>query len=325
MAATEQQITERLQAATLACHPLLCRLNEIGNVRSFSGGRTIVQELEFPVLVDPKPFAESTWYNGYEVLTPGQWTPLNELHKTCTIGEEMGVFTAAEYPIRQAAVMLYEKGYDPDDIDPVEECIKSAAKMTAETITVGSRHGINSLPLLVSRTPTIGIIGGIDRQRHIFWRNLAISHDGRIGYRDMMHLMLDRLSIVEGMGSKASQKPDLILMGKEDFDACAPKEKTKTKYDDWGFESFEFEGTAVVLDPNIKPWIENYSIFQSRIYFLHTKYFHWRSYADRNWSRIDQDRFSKQAVGPLPDLYSWAGNLSLNCSYVQGVLYRKTC
>ena len=50
MAATDD-ITERLQAATIGSHPLLCRLNEIGNIRSFEGGRTIIEELEFPVLV----------------------------------------------------------------------------------------------------------------------------------------------------------------------------------------------------------------------------------------------------------------------------------
>lgn len=320
MESTEQQITELLQKATLASHPLLCRLNEIGNVRSFTGGRTIVQELEFPVLVDPKPFTESTWYNGYDVLKPGQWTQLNDLHKACANSEEAGAFSAAEFPIRQAAVVLLGESEDTNT-DPVEECIKSAAKMTAESITIGGRNAINSLPFLVSRTPTVGVIGGIDRQRWPFWRNLAVSHDGRTTYPDMFRLMMERLTIIGGIGAKEPEKPDLILMGKKDFDACAPKEKVRTKYDDWGFESFESEGSAVVLDPNIKPWIDNYSIFQSRIYFLHTKYFYWRTYASRNWKRLDQDRFHEQAGGPMPDLYAWAGNLSLNCSYVQGVLY----
>ncbi len=322
MAATEQQITERLQKATIASHPLLCRLNEIGNIRPFTGGRTVVQKLEFPVLVDPKSFTESIWFNSYDALKLGQWTPLNDLHKACVNREEAGAFSAAEFPIRQAAVVLWESS-DPNT-DPVEECVKLAAKMTAESLAIGGKNAINSLPFLVSRTPTVGVIGGIDRQRWPFWRNLAISHDGRVGYRNMFHLMMERLTIIGGIGAKESEKPDLILMGKKDFDACAPEEKVRTKYADWGFDSFEFEGSAVVLDPNIKPWIDNYSIFQSPIYFLHTKYFHWLTYASRNWNRLDQDRIHKEAVGPMPDLYAWAGNLSLSCSYVQGVLYRSS-
>ena len=88
-------------------------------------------------------------------------------------------------------------------------------------------------------------------------------------------------------------------------------------------ESFDMNETSVVLDPNIDISIENYSIVGPKIYFLHTKYFHWRWYAQRNWRKLDPDRFSQEAHGkPLPVLYGWAGNLTLSCSYAQGVLHR---
>jgi hypothetical protein len=326
MAATDD-ITERLRAATIASHPLLCRLNEIGNIRSFDGGRTIIEELQFPVLVEPTQFPPFTWYSGYESVRDG-YKPANNLHKTCSNETEVQVFTASEYPILQAACAFYEKGTnDNPEIDPVEENIKSTAKMISHSISIGGRrNSVNSLPDLVSATPTIGLVGGIDRQRHKFWRNLSVAYRDGMSLPEVMGLMVDRLSIIEHVNAKKLHRPDLILMGKEDFDifkSSMPKDVLKAKYSDWGFESIDLGETAVVLDPNIDISIENYSIVGPRIYFLHTKYFNWRIYKNRNWVKLDPDRFYEEANGkPLPDLYAWAGNLTLSCSYVQGVLHR---
>jgi len=318
MAATDE-ISERLQKATIASHPLLCRLNEIGNIKSFEGGRTIIQEIAFPVLVEPNQFPPFTWYGGYEVLKPGQWKPANNLHQAFQNHEVSGVFTAAEYPIQQAAVAFHE---DKQEIDPVAE----AAKMTAQAISSGGgRNSINSLPDLVSITPTIGMVGGIDRKQHRFWRNLSISYRSGQKLSDVMGLMIEKLSIVEYVGSTKLERPDLILMGKDDFNdfkKSLPDGMLKSKYSDWGFESLDFGETAVVLDPSLQSIIENHSVIPSRIYFLHTKYFRWRFYAGRNWKKIDQDRFFAEATRPMPDIYAWAGNLTMSCSYVHGVLHR---
>ena len=311
MAATHEEITERLQKATLACNPLLCRLNEIGNVRKFSGGRTIIEELMFPVMVDTR-YASSFYYSGYEAVTSGQYRPANDLHKTCTVQEESGIFTAAEYPIRQAATTMHRNSPVVDGVDPVEEVIKSVAKMVSNTISSeGVRDSFNSLPALVSTSPTIGVVGGIDRHHYRFWRNLAVSYDKATSLSYLVRIMLDRLTIMDEVGSKKTRRPDLVLMGKDDFD-------------EFYNNSPELEGTMVVLDPNIKPMIENYAVQHSRIYFLHTEYFHWRFHEDRNWKMLDPDRFCAEAQPEAKkiDLYAMAGNLTLSCSYAQGVLYR---
>ena len=323
MAATDD-ITERLRAATIASHPLLCRLNEIGNIRSFDGGRTIIEELQFPVLVEPTQFPPFTWYSGYESVKDG-YKPANNLHRHQM---EETHFTASEYPIRQAAVALYEKGPNDDpEIDPLAEAIKSASKMTSHAVSIGGgKNSINSLPDLVSATPTIGIVGGIGRDHYRFWRNLSVSYRDGMSLPEVMGLMMNRLSLIEHVNAKKLHRPDLILMGKEDFDifkSSMPKNVLKAKYSDWGFESIDLGETAVVLDPNIDISIENYSVVGPRIYFLHTKYFNWRIYKNRNWIKLDPDRFYEEASGkPLPDLYAWAGNLTLSCIYVQGVLHR---
>ena len=68
----------------------LLRLSRRGNVKTFSGGRTIVQELNY---ADNQTFQ---WYSGYQTLNiaPSQ------------------VFTAAEFPIRQAAVAVSISGLE---------------------------------------------------------------------------------------------------------------------------------------------------------------------------------------------------------------------
>ncbi len=68
----------------------LLRLTRRGNLKTFSGGRTIVQELNY---ANNQTFQ---WYSGYQSLniSPSQ------------------VFSAAEYPIRQAAVAVSISGLE---------------------------------------------------------------------------------------------------------------------------------------------------------------------------------------------------------------------
>src|ERR1700735_4145473 len=69
---------------------LLARLNKRGKIKTFSGGRTIVQELNY---ANNQTFQ---WYSGYQTLNiaPSQ------------------TFSAAEYPIRQSAVAVSISGLE---------------------------------------------------------------------------------------------------------------------------------------------------------------------------------------------------------------------
>lgn len=69
---------------------MLVRLDSRGKVKPFDGGRTIVQELAY---ANNSTFQ---WYAGYQVLniSPSQ------------------VMTAAEFPIRQAAVAVSISGLE---------------------------------------------------------------------------------------------------------------------------------------------------------------------------------------------------------------------
>src|SRR6185312_9666122 len=149
---------------------LLHRLQRKGNVKPVSGGRTIVQELEY---------AENgtfMYYSGYEALNISP----------------SDVFTGAEYNYAQAAVAVSMSGLEMIQnngkeaiIDLLESRIKNAEKTLENNIALGiysdgtafGGRQIGGLQLLVSTTPSSGIVGGIDpsTSQGAFWRNVAFS------------------------------------------------------------------------------------------------------------------------------------------------------
>jgi hypothetical protein len=55
------------------------------------------------------------------------------------------------------------------------------------------------------------------------------------------------------------------------------------------------------------------------MYFLDTKYIHWRPHADRDMVPLDPKRFSVNQDA-MVQLLGWAGNMTLSNSFLQGVL-----
>ncbi|WP_441006150.1 phage major capsid protein [Burkholderia pseudomallei] len=167
---------------------LLYRLRRRGNVKTVSGGRTIVQELEY---AENGTFKR---YSGYEALNISP----------------SDVFTGAEFNYAQAAVAVSISGLEQlqnsgEDaiIDLLESRIKNAEKTLVNNIALdcysdGTADGgrqIGGLQLLVSATPTTGVVGGIDASTSIgsFWRNTAFSavtnarRRGDVGEHPVVH------------------------------------------------------------------------------------------------------------------------------------------
>ena len=133
---------------------LLNRLNEKGNIRPVSGGRTIVEELSY---------AENSTYKRYSGLEALDISASD-------------VFTAAEFNIKQAAVAVIMSGLEmiqnagkEQSIDLLESRIKNAEatfknNLSADMYSDGTADGgkqIGGLQNLVSTTGT-STAGGID-------------------------------------------------------------------------------------------------------------------------------------------------------------------
>jgi hypothetical protein len=131
MTTTLESRTKKLADNVSENNAILNRLNQRGNVKPFSGGRVIYQELDYA--------ENSTYkrYSGYETLniSPSE------------------VFTAAEYDIKQAAVAISISGLEqlqnsgPEQmIDLLESRIVNAEKtmqnnLSADLYSDGTADG----------------------------------------------------------------------------------------------------------------------------------------------------------------------------------------
>jgi hypothetical protein len=312
---------------------LLTRLNKRGRIKTFSGGRTIVQELNY---ANNQTYQ---YYSGYQVLNiaPSQ------------------TFSAAEYPIRQAAVAVSISGLEElqnSGEEAIIDLLESRIENAEDTFMNGLSQGIygdgtvtgsiNGLQNLVSTSPSSGIIGGIDRATWSFWQNQAygaVTNGGAAATSaNIAHYMNSVwVSLVRGR-----DKPDLIvadngfwklyLESLQAIQRIQTENGRGTDIAEAGFETLKYMSADVVLDGGFQglsgdPFPGETSsgngiggVPANQMYFLNTKYIHWRPHARRNMVPLDPDRFSvNQDV--MVKLMGWAGNATLSNAFVQGVLY----
>jgi hypothetical protein len=291
---------------------LLARLKKKGKVQTVSGGRTIVQELEY---AENSTFKR---YSGYETLNISP----------------SDVFTAAEFDYKQAAVAISISGLEQLQNSGAEAIIpllasriKNAQKTMMNNIAVdcysdGTADGgkqIGGLQLLVSKTPTTGTVGGIDRSAFAFWRNQATvsgSAATAANIQDRMNTMA--LSLVRG-----TDRSDLIIADVNYYQFYlnslqAIQRLTDPDMAGAGFTSLKYFGaggsTDVVLDGGVGGGCP-----ADTMYFLNTDYIHFRPHASRNMVPIGDDRYSTNQDA-MVKLIGFAGNMTVSNASLQGVL-----
>jgi hypothetical protein len=322
--------SKKLADNMLRNNGVMTRLNSRGNVKPFDGGRTIVQELEYA--------NNSTYkrYSGYEVLNI----------------QPSDVFTAAEFPIRQAAVavsisgleMLQNSGRERV-IDLLESRIKNAEKtfmngLSYDFYSDGSQTAqIGGLQFLVASSPSTGIVGGIDRATWSFWQNqvfaatatggAAISAANAYSYMLQLYTKLVR----------QQDRPDLWLASdvawrayNESLHAIQRITSTDNDLAKAGFMNLKFMDSDVVLDGGFQGTTTDGNNFGSagagavggipsavNFYALNTDYIYWRPHKDRNMVPLDPDRFSVNQDA-MVKLIGVAGNMTVSNSFLQGVM-----
>ena len=310
----------------------LLRLTKKGNQKTFSGGRTIVQELNY---ADNQTFQ---WYSGYQTLNiaPSQ------------------VFSAAEYPIRQAAVAVSISGLEElqnSGEEAIIDLLESRIMNAEDTFMNGLSQGIygdgtvtnsvGGLQLLVATSPTTGVVGGIDRASWTFWQNQTWSAATDGG------TVLSNASIMQQMDAlwvkliRGRDFPDLIIADNTTYryylSALQAIQRIQVENGapdmaEAGFQSLKYMNADVVLDGGFQgfssdplpPQVSSSSSAvggapSTTMYFLNTKYLHWRPHSRRNMVPLDPDRFSVNQDA-MVRLVGWAGNMTLSNAFLQGVL-----
>lgn len=291
---------------------LLYRLRQKGNSKPASGGRTIVQELEY---AENGNFG---WYSGYETINTSQQT----------------VFTAAEFDWKQCAVAVTISGLErlqvsgkEKVIDLLEARIKNAERTMMNKIALGvyadgtgnGGREIGGLQLLVADLPTSGTVGGINRATagNEFWRNY---------YRDASDnsVTLSASTIQSEWNTvypnlvRGTDRPDLIVVDNTQWGYYLSSLQTiqritNSSLGEAGFTNLKFMDADVVLDGG-----QGGNMPSAHAYFLNTNYIHYRPHSDRNMVPIGGERMTSNQDATVK-LIGWTGNMTGSNLSLQGV------
>lgn len=299
---------------------LLNRLEKKGTARPFSGGREIWQEIEY---------AQNNtigWYSGYEVLNV---SPSN-------------IFTAATFPIRQAAVAVSISGLEElqnsgseQMIDLIAGRVKNAESTLSALIAQGlysdgtTPKAIGGLQYLVNATPASSV-GGIDANVWPFWQNIAygaVTNGGAAATSANIRRYMDSVYVQLVRGT---DKPDLIVgdntMWRLFNESLQPIQRiANADMANAGFSTITYmDNIPVVLDGgfqgNTGDPVPIGGAPSGYMYMLNTSYLQYRPHADRNFVPLNPDRYSINQDAVVK-LMAWAGNVTVSNRRLQAVIY----
>lgn len=297
---------------------LLVKMRERGNVKPFSGGNVILQELMY----NDATTENSSSYSGYDVIDITPNSPIS----------------AAQFDLKQYAAAVSISGLESlqnsgkeQVIDLLEGRMQVAEGQLMNDISAGiysdgtgnSGKDITGLALAVSTNPVSGTYGGINRANWTFWRNIAFSSvtdGGAAASPANIQSYMNRVAIQLVRGA---DRPDIIVAGNNYYrfyleSLQAIQRVTSETSAGAGFASLKYFGAGFNADVFLDGGIGG-QLNTNRMYFLNTKYLFFRPHRDRNFVPIGGDRMSVNQDA-VTKLIGWAGNLTCSGARYQGVL-----
>ena len=299
-------------------NPLLLKLKSKGNVRPFSGGNVILEE----IMYNDSSTNNTNSYSGFETLNISPNSPIS----------------AAQYSIAQYASavtisgleMLQNSGKEAI-IDLLEGRIKVAEAQLANRINLdlygnGTGNGgknLTGLAAAVADAPTSGTYGGINRATWSFWQNQAFSGvttgGAAVSAANIQSYMTQlAIKLVRG-----TDKADLIVADNNYYNLYvnslqAIQRVTDPEMAGSGFASLKFYGGGTSADVVLGGGIGAQEP-ANHMYFLNTDYIFFRPHKDRNFVPIGGERQSVNQDA-IVKLIGWAGNLTSSGAQFNGVL-----
>ena len=311
IATTIESRTRQIADNVTDNNALLKKLSLKGNIKTFSGGSKILQELSFA------ENSNAGYYSGYDLLPVGV----------------SDVISAAEFDIKQAAVpvvisgleMLQNSGRE-QMIDLLEARLSVAESTLSNLLSTGlysdgtdfGGKEITGLDAAVPVDPTTGVYGGIDRATFVFWQSQVSSS------------AIDSTNIQEAMNAlwaslvRGKDMPDCIMMDNVMWEKYVASLQAQQRFHqaevgDAGFPTLKFMGTDVILDGAIGG-----NAAAQTAYFLNTTYIHYRPHRDRNMVPLSPNRRYATNQDAEVQILAWAGNLTSSGSQFQGRLIDTT-
>jgi len=337
IATTIQSRSRELADNVTNNNALLRRLKAKGNVRTFSGGNVILEEIMY---VD-STIINANSYSGYEILNITPNSPIS----------------AAQYSITQYAAavtisgleMLQNSGKEAF-IDMLEGRQKVAEAQIANRIdfdlyqdgTGNSGKNLGGLAAAVPDTATTGTYGGISRSSFAFWQPQSYSGTTNGGATVSAANIQQFMTALAIKLVRGRNKPDLYVADNNyyQFYVNSLQSIQRISSADGGGSAgagfgpeIKFYGGGfsadVVLGGGINQAVNTpgfgYSTAQTggatsnHMWALNTEYLFFRPHKDRNFVPIGGER---QAVNQdaIVKLIGWAGNLTCSGQEFQGVL-----
>jgi hypothetical protein len=313
IATTIESRTKSAQNNLSNNNALLMRLSERGNIKTISGGSTILQELFYN---DPNTnYAAS--YSGYETINISPDSPIsaaqfNLKHYADAVtisGPEMLQNSGKEQMIELLATRV--------------EIAEARLRNKIDTDLHGDGTGnagknLVGLSAMISTTPTTGTYGGIDRATWTFWRNGAFTSTGLAGTAATAANIQNSMNTVALSVVRGTDHVDLIYAGSTAYSVYlsslqAIQRITDDKLGAAGFSALKFYGGAGSADVVLGGGIGGNQV-ATRMDFINSKYVYFRPHKDRNFVPIGGDR---QAVNQdaIVRLMGFSG--ALTCSGAQ--------
>lgn len=299
VATTIEKRSKKIQDNVTKNNALLTYIKDKGNVRTFSGGTQIYEEISF---------AENTnagWYSGYDLLPVAA----------------QDVLSAAQFDIKQAAVPVIISGLDelknsgPEQmIDLMEQRLKVAEATMANLIAAGvysdglgaGGKQIVGLDAMVPVNPAVGTYGNISRVDWNFWRSKSTTAGGALTITTVQAAMNTMwASLVRGV-----DRPNLIVMDNNFWSiymgSLQPQQRfTDPRTANLGFPSIKFMDADVVLDGGIGGFATT-----KTAYFLNTKFMSYRPHSKRNMVPLAPNKRYAINQDAEVQILAWAGNMT---------------
>jgi len=295
---------------------LLAKLRQRGNVRPFSGGTHIMEEIMYDDGDD-----STGSYSGYDVIDITPDSPIS----------------AAEFDVKQYARAVTISGMEiiqnsgrEQMIDLLAGRVQVAEARLRNSISAGiysdgtGNNGkeITGLDAALKSTAT-GTYGGIDRSTWAFWNNQYENNGGTaIDATNILNAM-NRLALACARGT---DRVDLIVADNVMFDLYQNAlqaiqrvtNDTGSGMAGAGFTSLKYHGAGANADVIFDGGIGG-NMPAKTMYFLNTNYLHFRPHRQRNFVPLGNDRQSVNQDAVVR-LIGWAGNLTCSGLQFQGLL-----
>ncbi len=297
---------------------ILQRLNSKGNVRPFSGGNVILEEIMYN---DPNTNNANS-YSGYEVLNITPDSPISAAQFSITQYADSVTMSGLEMLQNSSKEAIIDLLDGRMQVSEARLLNRIGSDIYGDGTGNGGKN-ITGLAAAVPDSPTSGTYGGINRANWTFWQSKKYSgtSDGgaAVSATNIQKYMTSlAIQLVRG-----NDKADLIVADNNYYSLYvqslqAIQRITSEESAAGGFASLKFYGGGTSADVVLDGGVGN-ACTANHMFFLNTNYIFLRPHKERNFVPIGGER---QAINQdaIVKLYGWAGNLTCSNSFLQGVL-----